>query len=126
MPDELRKCQAEDQGGWPCDATPVVYRLTLAEVGRHGGKQMYFCKDHRTNKFVWTLAETELIPDDDIGLGETVWCLCNDEKDKFARLRGRTGTLIRLNPRNAVVKYNGVRVSIPTSMVRRHKENTGH
>lgn len=57
-----RKCQAEDQGGWPCEATPVVFQLTASEVKKNDGKQMYFCKNHRTNKFVWNENECEPIP----------------------------------------------------------------
>lgn len=58
-----RTCQAEDQGGWPCGSIPVVFQLTPEEVKKNDGRQMYFCKDHRTNKFVWTEPESEPIPE---------------------------------------------------------------
>lgn len=58
---ERRTCQAEDQSGWPCGAWPVVFQLTAAEVVKNDGEQMYFCEDHRTNKFVWKASESEPI-----------------------------------------------------------------
>lgn len=59
---KLRRCQAEDQGGWPCNATPIVFQLTEAEVKKNDGEQAYFCKAHRTSRHVWHESETELIP----------------------------------------------------------------
>jgi hypothetical protein len=59
---KLRRCQAEDQGGWPCNNTPIVFQLTEVEVKKNGGEQSYFCKDHRTSRHVWHETETEPIP----------------------------------------------------------------
>jgi len=116
-----RMCQAEDQGGWPCGAAPVVYRLTPEELAKNNGKQRYYCKDHKTNKFVWDESEVELIPDDDVAVGEMVWCTCED--GKLARLRGHIGKLVDLNEHCATVEYSAFkdRVTIQRQYVRRHK-----
>ncbi|MDB4942989.1 MAG: hypothetical protein JWP97_2523 [Labilithrix sp.] len=60
-PEGSTTCQAEDQGGWPCGRSPVVFQLTAAEVAKRDGEQMYFCAKHRTNKFVWAESESEPI-----------------------------------------------------------------
>lgn len=62
---KLRRCQAEDQGGWPCNRRPVIFQLTPAEVKKENGEQRYYCKDHRTSRHVWHESETELIPTPD-------------------------------------------------------------
>lgn len=59
---KLRGCQAEDQGGWPCNSRPVVFQLTADEVKKNQGQQAYYCSAHRTSRHVWHESETELIP----------------------------------------------------------------
>lgn len=75
-------CQAEDQGGHPCGAAPVVFQLTEAEVKKNNGRQMYFCKDHRTNKFVWDERECEYIPDVNVFLRSVAQQVGDSIKEK--------------------------------------------
>jgi hypothetical protein len=59
-----KHCQFEDQGGWGGCQNPVAWQTKEGQSFMDGEK-LYFCHQHKTNKFVWHEDEVEPYEEED-------------------------------------------------------------